>query len=108
MTMMLNRRRGHQTAWDEFEDGVLNKYNVVDELTGRLADEEIAAFCRGYVEFFLQRNLITLRQADEILYRVARIDWECDWFPRTWLGWPAPVLVQWPVFIKRRFPRTFG
>jgi hypothetical protein len=93
MTMRETREHGFQHAWAESEEFDLQSSDAVDKLCARLISEHVAAYCRGYVWFYLWRGAITLDQADFVLNILFQQHWDCDWFPRTWLEELPPLLV---------------
>jgi hypothetical protein len=107
MTMRETREHGFQHAWAESEELELHSSNAIDKLIGRLMPERSAAYCRGYVWFYLWRSTISLDQADFVLYDLYQQHWDCDWFPRTWLDELPPMLVAQLNSAEREAPVDF-
>jgi hypothetical protein len=104
MTMRETREQGFQHAWAESEVLDLHSSDAVDTLCGRLWSERSAAYCRGYLWFYLWKSTIPVEQADFVLNIVFQQHWDCDWFPRPWLEELTPIVTARLILAEQRAP----
>lgn len=97
--MRRTRNRGYNAAARDFTERFDEEVPSPAELIAILLEygvwsNEYAAFARGYLEFYVRLQEITLGQADRILEEIGGPHWLCNWFPRRWLLLPPPYLVN--------------
>jgi hypothetical protein len=93
MTARETKEQGFQDAWAESKELKIQATDAVDKLCHRLMTERFAAYCHGYLWFYLWKTTIALEQADFVLNVVYQQHWDCDWFPRSWLEELPPIAI---------------
>jgi hypothetical protein len=82
MTQHITHGNGYRDAEAEYSKDEIR--STVAALIGRLGNRSLpAAYCRGYVEYFVRQGRVTPYEADLVLARIAAPHWCCTWFP-----WP--------------------
>ncbi len=113
MTQALNRNRGFAAAEREScEHGTW----TVGRLRDRLVGEQRAAFCRGFLAYFLRRGAITEQDFSRIMEEVTPLrasrdqEWAALYMPRSWQEWmwAKPLRQPWSTKQSVQATRPIG